>query len=147
MNKWPEKENYVHVYFSLTLVYGGWRMWMLLMSHCPLSSQVPKVLVSEQTCAWLSLQITWASVGQVRKILQCSFSLSLNPIYLTFLSLYCHLQANIISYNAVIMKPWTGGAEDHLIKTKIIKLSPCYRISALKCKCSNETTYKLFYQS
>lgn len=23
MNKWPEKENYVHVYFSLTLVYGG----------------------------------------------------------------------------------------------------------------------------
>lgn len=72
---------------------------MALMSHCPLFYQVPKVLVSERTCAWLLLQITWDSVGQVRHILPYSCALLLWPSQLQDRVIYCHLQANGIPYN------------------------------------------------
>lgn len=68
MNKWPEKENYYYYLIFLFHLCIWEEIGPVTDESLFLSSQVHKVLVREQICAWPLLQTIWDSAGQVSNI-------------------------------------------------------------------------------
>lgn len=127
INKWPEKENYVHVYFSLTFVCRGRKnvkgideslssIFPGPQSPCERTDLRMAIVADHLGLSWTGENIQHCFVLSQAPSTSLSVfgSIYINPCYLLPSSGKQHTLP--ISY-AVITQPLKGRANDHLIMT------------------------------